>query len=272
MTPELQTSDIHPSPGNDHKGMAIEISEAPGPAASRRLRAAPIGALTKVAEVNFPTRWAQFRLLGFNAARTAGTMAGDRLETALALVLGELPHLRSTSPLVRIHSQCTTGDVFHSLRCDCHDQLHLALEAIADQKGGILIYELQEGRGIGLLEKLRAYELQDRGFDTVEANLRLGHAVDLRDYALAAGILHSLGIRSVRLMTDNPEKIEAVLAAGIRVTERVSAWVLPGPDNSRYLATKQEKLGHFKPGVQADSSLAAKQPSLMASYEGMTLT
>jgi GTP cyclohydrolase II len=230
--------------------MASETSEATGRPTGRRLRAASIGALTKVAEVKFPTRWAQFQLMGFNAARTNGGPAGDRVETALALVLGELPDLRASSPLVRIHSQCTTGDVFHSLRCDCHDQLQLALQAIADERGGILIYELQEGRGIGLMEKLRAYALQDRGFDTVEANLRLGHAVDLRDYALAAGILHSLGIRSVRLMTDNPEKIGAVLASGIRVAERLSAWVAPGPDSARYLATKQEKLGHFAPAPE----------------------
>ena len=211
------------------------------------MQAAPIHALTKVAEVNFPTRWAQFRLMGFQAARTTEAPGADRVETAVALVLGELPDLRASSPVVRIHSQCTTGDVFHSLRCDCHDQLHLALQAIADERSGILIYELQEGRGIGLIEKLRAYELQDRGLDTVEANLRLGHAVDLRDYALAAGILQSLGVRSVRLMTDNPDKIGAVLASGIRVAERLSAWAEPGPDSARYLATKQEKLGHFAP-------------------------
>lgn len=251
MTAELQINDIRQGLSRDHEAMAIETSEAPGHRTNRRLRAAPIGALTKVAEVNFPTRWAQFRLLGFNAPRTSRAMGGNYLETAVALVLGELPDLRGSSPLVRIHSQCTTGDVFHSLRCDCHDQLQLALDAIADQKSGILIYEMQEGRGIGLLEKLRAYELQDRGFDTVEANLRLGHPVDLRDYALAAGILHSLGIVSVRLMTDNPEKIEAVLASGIRIAERRSAWVAPGPESARYLATKQEKLGHFTPGSPA---------------------
>lgn len=249
--------------------MAIETSGAPDRPAGRRLRAAPIGALSKVAEVRFPTRWAEFRLLAFNAARSARPAARGPAETALALVLGELPALRASSPAVRIHSQCATGDVFHSLRCDCHDQLQLALRSIADQNSGVLIYELQEGRGIGLVEKLRAYELQDRGLDTVEANLRLGHAVDLRDYALAVAILHSLGLRSIRLMTDNPEKMAAVLASGIAVTERLSAWVPPGPHSARYLATKQQKLGHFPPVAPADF-LSAAVPSAPPNLAAIT--
>lgn len=198
--------------------------------------------LKQIADVNFPTRWADFRLLAFEEGRTANSAGQQGPQTALALVLGDI---RSSAPVVRIHSQCTTGDVFHSLRCDCHDQLHLALSVIAGEGAGVLLYEQQEGRGIGLLEKLRAYELQDQGLDTVEANLRLGHAVDLRDYALAVGILRFLGIRSVRLMTNNPEKISAVRASGIQIVERLSADVPGNPHSAHYLATKRDRLGHL---------------------------
>src|SRR6202012_4204016 len=145
------------------------------------------------------TRWAPFRLLAFERQKE-GSGPG-RLETALALVLGDV---HTKPPLVRIHSQCATGDIFHSLRCDCHDQLHLALRGIADEGAGILLYEYQEGRGIGLMEKLRAYELQDAGLDTVEANLHLGHEGVLRDYRLPAEILRFLKIYSIRLMTNKP--------------------------------------------------------------------
>jgi GTP cyclohydrolase II len=165
-----------------------------------------------------------------------------RVETALALVLGDI---RSAPPLVRIHSQCTTGDVFHSLRCDCHDQLQLALRTIADKGAGVLLYEHQEGRGIGLMEKLRAYELQDQGLDTIEANLRLGHAIDLRNYALAVDILRFLEIGSVRLMTNNPDKLHAVTSSGIEIVERLSADVAASPHSAQYLATKRDKLGHL---------------------------
>ncbi len=198
--------------------------------------------LKQIAAVNFPTRWANFRLLAFEALHISTNTANERLETALALVLGDI---HSFPPLVRIHSQCTTGEVFHSLRCDCHDQLQLALRAIAEEGAGVLVYEQQEGRGIGLMEKLRAYELQDRGLDTVEANLRLGHAVDLRDYALAVQVLHFLRIRSLRLISNNPEKIEAVVSSGIQIVARVSADVPRNPYSTRYLATKRERLGHL---------------------------
>jgi GTP cyclohydrolase II len=198
--------------------------------------------LKKIADLSFPTRWADFRLMGFEARYSDNEIKEGRLETALALVLG---NIQSAPPLVRIHSQCTTGDVFHSLRCDCHDQLHLALRAIADEGSGILLYEHQEGRGIGLMEKLRAYELQDQGLDTIEANLRLGHAIDLRDYVLAVSILRFLEVRALRLMTNNPEKIGAVLSAGIEIVERLSADVPGGPHSAHYLATKREKLGHL---------------------------
>src|SRR5580700_5613966 len=172
--------------------------------------------LKQIADVSFPTRWASFRLLAFEGVPTDNESKERRQETALALVLGDI---QSSPPVVRIHSQCTTGDVFHSLRCDCHDQLHLALRVIADEGAGVLLYEHQEGRGIGLMEKLRAYELQERGLDTIEANLRLGHAIDLRDYALAVDILQFLKVRSLRLVTNNPEKIDAVLSSGIEIVE-----------------------------------------------------
>ena len=198
--------------------------------------------LKQIADVSFPTHWADFRLLAFKGMHFDNETKAERLETALALVLGDI---HSSPPIVRIHSQCTTGDVFHSLRCDCHDQLHLALRVIANEGAGMLLYEHQEGRGIGLMEKLRAYELQDQGLDTIEANLRLGHFVDLRDYALAVDILRVLKIRSVRLMTNNPEKIAAVLSSGIEIVERLSADVPGSPHSAYYLATKREKLGHL---------------------------
>jgi GTP cyclohydrolase II len=198
--------------------------------------------LKQIADLNFPTRWANFRLMGFEARHSDNESREGRLETALALVLGDV---QSAPPLVRIHSQCTTGDVFHSLRCDCHDQLHLALRAISDAGAGILLYEHQEGRGIGLMEKLRAYELQDQGLDTIEANLRLGHAIDLRDYVLAVSILRFLEVHSLRLMTNNPEKIDAVQSSGIKIVERLSADVPGSPHSALYLATKRERLGHL---------------------------
>jgi GTP cyclohydrolase II len=160
----------------------------------------------------------------------------------MALVLGDL---HSSPPIVRIHSRCTTGDAFHSLRCDCHDQLHLALGVIADEGSGVLLYEDQEGRGIGLIEKLRAYELQDRGLDTVEANLELGHEIDARNYELAVQILSFLGVRSLRLMTNNPLKMQAVSSAGIAIVERLSAQVPLSGHSLPYVATKRAKLGHF---------------------------
>jgi GTP cyclohydrolase II len=206
--------------------------------------------LKQIADVRLPTHGAEFRLLGFESAHFDGETREERKETALALVLGDV---HSSPPVVRIHSQCTTGDVFHSLRCDCHDQLHLALQAIAEEGAGILLYEHQEGRGIGLMEKLRAYELQDQGLDTIEANLHLGHAIDLRDYALAVDILQFLKVRSIRLMTNNPQKLHAVLSSGIEVVERLSADVAGSPHSAHYLATKREKLGHFS-GMAIDLS------------------
>ena len=202
----------------------------------------PYEEIRKVADADFPTRWAHFRILGFEATRVDATAPQKEVESALALTIGDL---KAVPPVVRIHSQCLTGDVFHSLRCDCHDQLHLALARIADEGAGILIYEQQEGRGIGLMAKLRAYELQDEGQDTIEANLSLGFKADHREFELPAEILKSLGISAVRLMTNNPDKVAALEAAGITVTERISAAIPSEPTFERYLETKREKMGHL---------------------------
>jgi GTP cyclohydrolase II len=223
--------------------------------------------LKQIADISFPTRWAEFRLLGFEAHRADKSNGLESCETALALVLGDV---HGHPPIVRIHSQCITGEAFHSLRCDCHDQLHMALRTIADEGAGVLIYEQQEGRGIGLMEKLRAYELQDQGFDTVEANLLLGHAVDSRDYQLAVRVLHFLKIRSLRLMSNNPDKVRAVSGSCIRVVERISADVAPSLYSAHYLNTKREKLGHLTaPDNQpvADGSRRASRVSMPASCD-----
>src|SRR5271170_352910 len=205
--------------------------------------------VTKAAEANFPTRWGVFRIFGFEGVLPAprpccdeGARKGRLVEGLVALVIGDI---HSTPPLVRIHSQCLTGDVFHSLRCDCRLQLELALSKIAEDSAGILLYEQQEGRGIGLMAKLKAYELQDAGLDTVEANEELGFAADCRAYELPAEVLKLLGVTQVRLITNNPEKVAALEAAGIEVTERVSAEVEPLESFAGYLKTKQEKMGHI---------------------------
>ena len=201
--------------------------------------------VTKVAEADFPTRWGPFRILGFEGRRPPEDAKGAHLrrtEELLALVMGDI---HSNPPLVRIHSQCLTGDVLGSLRCDCRLQLELALKTISEAGAGILLYERQEGRGIGLMAKLKAYELQDQGMDTVEANEELGFAADCRFYELPAAVLHQLGVSSVRLITNNPEKVAALESAGIQVVERVSAEVAPQESFERYLRTKQEKMGHI---------------------------
>lgn len=193
--------------------------------------------LEKVAEADFPSRFGHFRIFGFQGHLPEGD------EEAVVLAMGGVSG--EAALLVRIHSECLTGDVFHSLRCDCRAQLELSLESIAEEGRGLLIYEHQEGRGIGLLNKLRAYELQDHGADTVEANERLGFEADLRTYQLPAEILHFFGIREVRLLSNNPEKIEALENAGIRVVERVPCIVAPTDSTEKYLETKRIKLGHL---------------------------
>jgi GTP cyclohydrolase II len=209
----------------------------------------PFSAVNKVADADFPTRWGHFRILGFEGIVTnpapcndAVPASGKRIESAVALVMGDI---QAAPPIVRIHSQCLTGDVFHSLRCDCRQQLELALATIAEAGSGILLYEQQEGRGIGLMAKLRAYELQDQGFDTIEANLELGYKADCREFELPAEILKQMRVKAVRLITNNPAKVEALELAGVKVVERISAEVPTEPTNERYLQTKREKMGHL---------------------------
>jgi GTP cyclohydrolase II len=166
----------------------------------------------------------------------------------VALVMGDVS---SAPPIVRIHSQCLTGDVFGSLRCDCQLQLELALRTIAEEGAGILLYEQQEGRGIGLMPKLQAYALQDKGLDTVEANEQLGFKADCRGYELPAEVLKLMGITEVRLMTNNPEKVAALESAGIRVVERLSSVVESQESFEKYLQVKRDKMGHIT--EEADS-------------------
>ena len=196
--------------------------------------------IQQIASADFPTRWGKFRIHGFRAE--SGFEGNRRVEEAVALVMGDV---QSTPPLVRVHSQCLTGDVFHSLRCDCRQQLEMALSMIRDLGAGILVYEQQEGRGIGLMAKLQAYELQDAGLDTVEANERLGFKADHRDFALPGQILKALGVTRVRLLSNNPDKVEALERAGVEVVERVPCEVTPSPHAEEYLKTKREKLGHI---------------------------
>jgi GTP cyclohydrolase II len=205
--------------------------------------------IKKIADADFPTRWGHFRILGFEGTREnthpckpGETAPPQKVEGVVALVMGDI---QSAPPIVRIHSQCLTGDVFGSVRCDCRAQLELALAAISKAGNGILVYELQEGRGIGLMAKLRAYELQDHGRDTVEANLELGYAADCREFEVPSAVLKALGVDAVRLITNNPEKVQALEQAGVRVVERISAAVEPVETFERYLLTKQEKMGHF---------------------------
>ena len=194
--------------------------------------------LEKVAEADFPSEFGFFRILGFRAVLDDG-----RIEEAVVLKMGDLT--AKDPPLVRIHSQCLTGDVFHSLRCDCRAQLEIAIETIAGFGRGLLIYEHQEGRGIGLLNKLRAYELQDAGADTVEANERLGFMSDLRRYVLPGAILQYFGLKSIRLLSNNPEKVLAVESAGVTVAERVPCIADPLDTRAAYLQTKRDKMGHL---------------------------
>jgi GTP cyclohydrolase II len=192
----------------------------------------------QIASADFPTRWGKFRIHGFQGEFGVAL----RKEEAVALVMGDV---KSSPPLVRIHSQCLTGDVFASLRCDCRQQLEMALSMIADEGAGILIYEQQEGRGIGLMAKLQAYELQDGGLDTVEANERLGFKADHREFALPGEILKTLGVSQVRLLSNNPDKVAALERAGIRVTERVPCEAPENIHAEDYLKTKKDKMGHL---------------------------
>jgi 3,4-dihydroxy 2-butanone 4-phosphate synthase/GTP cyclohydrolase II len=204
-----------------------------------RHRRARENLVERIAEADLPTRWGRFRIAAY----------GVKYETQqpIVLVMGDVAG--ATAPLVRLHSSCFTGDLLDSLRCDCGDQLHLALEMIGREGCGVLVYLPQEGRGIGLVEKIRAYQLQDRGLDTVEANLALGYKADAREYGIGIQLLKDLGLRRVRLLTNNPKKTDAFIYGGfdLEVVDQVPILPPVHEFNERYLATKREKLGHKFP-------------------------
>ena len=192
-----------------------------------------------MAQAKLPTRYGDFTIYGFKG--------GGPLDEAVALVRGNLKG--KTAPLVRVHSQCFTGDTLASLRCDCRAQLEMSMRAIGRAASGVLIYLPQEGRGIGLMNKLRAYELQDGGMDTVEANEKLGFAADSRDYDFCAAILKQLGAQRIRLLSNNPEKVRQLENAGIKVAERVPCQPRISKTSRAYLKTKKSKMGHLLKGV-----------------------
>jgi|SRR5580704_8975725 GTP cyclohydrolase II len=191
-----------------------------------------------VARAALPTRFGRFRVIGLEGRKPG--------EEAVAILRGDIGN---GAPLVRVHSQCLTGDVFTSERCDCRAQLEFSLQKIATAPSGVLLYLPQEGRGIGLINKLRAYELQDAGLDTVEANRRLGFADDARDYEFAAAALKALGLSSVRLLSNNPDKVSQLERSGIRVVERVPCRPRTSKHSHAYLRTKKAKMGHLLSGL-----------------------
>ena len=203
--------------------------------------AADTAELEQVADAAFPCAYGDFRILGFRGR------ANGHAREIIVIKAGDLS--ASEVPLVRIHSQCLTGEVFHSLRCDCGEQLEMALEQIGREGSGLFIYDPQEGRGIGLLNKLKAYQLQDEGADTIEANERLGFAADLRSYELAASVLHVLGVSRVRLLSNNPSKVAGLEQSGIEVVERIPCEVPSSDRTAGYLRTKKDKLGHILEGL-----------------------
>jgi GTP cyclohydrolase II len=193
-------------------------------------------AIQKKAKAKLPTPWADFSVIGFEDE--------EKGEEHLLIYLGDL----GDESLLRIHSQCLTGDALFSLRCDCGPQLAMALERIASEGRGMVIYMAQEGRGIGLVNKIRAYELQDAGLNTVEANEKLGFAADERDYSYCKEMLSSVGVSSVRLMTNNPSKIKGLEDVGIQVSERIAIETLPTKENKSYLEVKSKQMGHMLKG------------------------
>jgi GTP cyclohydrolase II len=207
-----------------------------------------VGPLWRVASARMPTKWGMFDAVGFERDVSNGT---SQVETALAIVMGDLTE---GVPLLRIHSQCFTGEVLGSLRCDCHDQLQMAMQAIAYEGRGLVIYEYQEGRGIGLMAKLEAYELQDAGLDTVEANHALGFKADHRDFNLPAAILRGLGVKRVRLLSNNPRKASALAANGVEVVVQLTCETASNPHSFAYLRTKKERMGHALTLRQAEST------------------
>jgi GTP cyclohydrolase II len=210
------------------RNRGVRISKVQGPGQSSAVR---------VASTRLPTTFGVFDLIGFERVN----VDKGETESALLLMLGDT---NNRAPLLRIHSQCLTGEVLGSLRCDCRGQLELAMSAIADEGSGMVIYEYQEGRGIGLMAKLKAYALQDKGLDTVEANHALGFDTDYRDFSLAVAILHEIGINRVRLLSNNPKKHEALTMGGIEVIELIACEAPPSPYALPYLRTKKEKMGH----------------------------
>src|SRR5258706_1248154 len=204
----------------------------------RTVQRARHSSLVRVASTRLPTTFGVFDLIGFERAN----VDKGETESALLLMLGDL---HNRAPLLRIHSQCVTGEVLGSLRCDCRGQLEHAMSAIADEGSGLVIYEYQEGRGIGLMAKLKAYALQDKGLDTVEANQALGFDTDCRDFSLAVAILHEIGIDRVRLMSNNPKKHEALTKGGIEIVKRIACEAAPNPDALADLGPKRERMGHW---------------------------
>src|SRR6266705_4086175 len=205
---------------------------------AKTMRAVQTGLLWRVASTRMPTKWGMFDAIGYERDMSNGTR---RIETALAMVMGDPTE---GVPLLRIHSQCFTGEVLGSLRCDCHDQLEMAMQAIAEEGRGLVIYEYQEGRGIGLMAKLEAYELQDAGLDTVEANHSLGFKADCRDFSLPAAIVRELGIKRVRLLSNNPRKASALSENGVELVAVINCEAPPNSHSITYLRTKREKMGH----------------------------
>jgi 3,4-dihydroxy 2-butanone 4-phosphate synthase/GTP cyclohydrolase II len=189
----------------------------------------------RVAEAKLPTPHGEFTVIAYKSTTDP--------DEHLALVMGDIA--TEDPVLVRVHSQCLTGDVFHSLRCDCGEQIDMAMQKIAKEGRGVVLYMRQEGRGIGIHNKIKAYALQDEGMDTVEANISLGFAPDLRDYGIGAQILADLGIRNIRMMSNNPKKISGLESYGLKVTETIPLTTVPNPHNRRYLKTKQKKMGHL---------------------------
>jgi GTP cyclohydrolase II len=202
------------------------------------MRAAQTEMLWRIASTRMPTKWGMFDAIGFERDVWNRT---HRLETALALVMGDLAQ---GAPLLRMHSQCFTGEILGSLRCDCRDQLQMAMQAIAEEGHGLVIYEYQEGRGIGLMAKLESYELQDAGLDTVEANHALGFKADCRDFVLPAAILRDLRVKRVRLLSNNPRKARTLAENGIEVIAQLPCEAAPNPHSLAYLRAKREKMHH----------------------------
>ena len=213
--------------------MEVQSSEKPG--LESCCDSVQTGTVERVAVANLPTEWGDFQIAAYRSLTTE--------EEFVVLFKGEMK--RDVPTLVRIHSQCLTGDVFGSTKCDCGRQLHQTMQMIQQEGRGAIVYQQQEGRGIGIVNKIRAYALQDLGADTVEANVRLGLAVDLRDYRQCAEILFDLGLCQVKVISNNPLKLQALEEAGLQIVERVSIEVDSSEDAAGYLRTKKEKLGHL---------------------------